>query len=158
MLSFRLTITTDQRQALERKLSTAQQLGDLRLCKFILTIFAVVHYQDTAQAAVVLQLSVAQVETYVHKFLCYGVKGVALKKSTGRRPKLTKQQQQELARLIEEGPQKCGFSGAWLSLPHDSAINCREIRRPIQRLLHCRIAQAPRLQFSESGLCVRSSR
>ena len=113
---FRLTITTEQRQALDRKLTSAHQLGDLRLVKFILTIFAVGHYQDTAQAALVLQLSAAQVEAYVHKFLCYGVCGVAFKKPAGRRPKLTKEQQQELSRLIEAGPQACGFSGAcWRS-------------------------------------------
>ncbi|MEW6127266.1 MAG: IS630 family transposase [Acidobacteriota bacterium] len=116
MLNFRLTITTPQRQALDRKLVAAKQRGDLRLVKFILTIFAVVHYQDTAQAAQVLQLSSAQVERYVHQFLCYGVRGVAFKPSTGRRPKLTKSQQQELCRLIEAGPQACGLSGAcWRS-------------------------------------------
>lgn len=116
MLSFRLTITADQRQALARKLTTAQQLGELRLCKFILTIFAVVHYQDTAQAALVLQLSAAQVEGYIHTFLCYGVPGVAFKKPAGRRPKLTTEQQRELCRLIEAGPQVCAFSGAcWRS-------------------------------------------
>jgi transposase len=116
MLNFRLTITTDQRQALDRKLTAAKQPGDLRLIKFILAVFAVVHYQDTAQAAQVLQLSLAQVERYVHQFLCYGVRGVALKPSTGRRRKLTKAQRQELCRLIEAGPQACGLSGAcWRS-------------------------------------------
>ena len=116
MLSFRLTITTEQRQVLTRKLKTAQQRGDLRLSKFILTIFAVVHYQETGQAALVLQLSQAQVESYVHKFLCYGVQGVAFKKSMGRPPKLSREQKRELCRLIETGPQACGFSGGcWRS-------------------------------------------
>ncbi|MGH9902196.1 MAG: IS630 family transposase [Pyrinomonadaceae bacterium] len=116
MLSFRLTITASQRQALDRKLTAARQLGDLRLAKFILTIFAVAHYQETAQAALVLQLSVAQVEAYVHKFLCYGVRGVAFTKPAGRRPKLTTAQRRELCRLIEAGPPACGFSGAcWRS-------------------------------------------
>lgn len=116
MLNFRLTITTSQRQALDRKLSTAQRLGDRRLVKFMLTILAVAHYQDTEQAAVVLQLAVAQVEGYVHKFLCYGVRGVAFTKPAGRRPKLTPAQKQELSRLIEAGPEVCGFSGAcWRS-------------------------------------------
>jgi hypothetical protein len=69
MLTFRLTITSDQRQALDRKLAAAQQRGDLRLVKFILAIFAVVHYQDTAQAAQVLQLFAAQVERHIHRFL-----------------------------------------------------------------------------------------
>ncbi|MBA3716086.1 MAG: winged helix-turn-helix domain-containing protein, partial [Pyrinomonadaceae bacterium] len=113
---FRLTITTEQRQALDRKLIAAQKLGDLRLSKFILTIFAAVHYQETEQAALILQLSVAQVEAYVHKFLCYGVRGVAFTKPTGRRPKLTTDQRRELSRLIDAGPQECGFSGAcWRS-------------------------------------------
>ncbi len=116
MLNFRLTITASQRQALDRKLIAAQKLGDLRLSKFILTIFAAVHYQETEQAALILQLSVAQVEAYVHKFLCYGVRGVAFTKPTGRRPKLTKDQRRELSRLIDAGPQECGFSGAcWRS-------------------------------------------
>ncbi len=113
---FRLTITTEQRQALDRQLKSAQQLGDLRLVKFILTIFAVVHYQETEQAACILQLSVAQVEAYVHKFLCYGVRGVAFKKSPGRRPKLSKEQRRQLSRQIDAGPEACGFSGAcWRS-------------------------------------------
>jgi len=116
MLAFRLTITTEQRQALDRKLCVAHKLGDLRLSKFILTIFAVAHYQETQQAALVLQLSGAQVEGYVRQFLCYGVRGVAFKKPTGRRPKLTAAQRQELCRLIEAGPPACGFSGAcWRS-------------------------------------------
>jgi len=116
MLNFRLTITTAQRQALDRKLAAAQRLADLRLVKLILTVFAVVHYQDTEQAAVVLQLSVAQVEGYVLKFLCYGVTGVAFKRPAGRRPKLTSTQKQELSRLIAAGPSACGFAGAcWRS-------------------------------------------
>lgn len=116
MLSFRLSISADQRKALQRQLATAQQLGDVRLCQFILAICAVVHYQSTEQAALVLQLSVAQVEGYVHKFVCYGVAGVAFKKSSGRKPKLTPGQRQELAALIDAGPPACGFTGAcWRS-------------------------------------------
>lgn len=116
MLNFRLSITTYQRQALERKLTSAQQLGNLRLVKFILAVFAVAHYQETVQAAMVLKLSVAQVERYVHQFLCYGVGGVAFKPPTGRRRKLTKAQQQQLCRLLDAGPHACGLSGAcWRS-------------------------------------------
>jgi transposase len=64
----------------------------------------------------VLQLSLAQVERYVHLFLCYGVRGVAFKTSPGRHPKLTKAQQRQLCRWIEAGPQACGLSGAcWRS-------------------------------------------
>ena len=116
MLSFRLNITANQRKELDRKLKTAQQLGDLRTIKFILAIFAVVHYERTEQAAVVLQLSVEQVERYAYLFLCYGAAGVAFKKSSGRRPKLNQDQKLELARLIDAGPAECGFDGnCWRS-------------------------------------------
>ena len=115
MLNFRLTITSDQRQSLDRKLAAARQRGNLRLVKFILAIFAAIHYQDTSQAALVLQLSLAQVERYVHLFLCYGVRGVAFKPSSGR-PKLTKAQQHQLCQWIDAGPQACGLNGdCWRS-------------------------------------------
>ena len=128
MLNFRLTITTEQRQALDRKLQTAHQLGDLRLVKFILTIFALSHHQQTQQAALVLQLSAAQVDDYLHKSLCYGVRGVAFTKPAGCRPKLTKEEQQGLCRLLEAGPEACGLSGACWRSPM------------IQRLIKARFA------------------
>ncbi|MBA3439377.1 MAG: IS630 family transposase [Pyrinomonadaceae bacterium] len=109
-------MSTAQRQDLERKLKSAQQLGDVRLVKWILALFAVSHDQSTEHAARVLDLSAAQVERYVFQFLCYGVRGVGFKKPSGRRPKLTKDQQRELADLIDAGPQRSGFSGAcWRS-------------------------------------------
>ena len=116
MHSFRLSITTLQRKALDRKLKTAQQLGDFRTIKFALAVLAVAHYASTEQAAVVLQLSVAQVKHYAHRFLCYGVAGVAFKKAPGRPPKLTKTQKRQLSQLIEDGPAQCGFDGnCWRS-------------------------------------------
>jgi transposase len=116
MRSFRLSITTPQGKALHHKLKTAQQLGDLRTIKFVLAVLAVAHYASTEQAAIVLQLSVAQVEHYAHQFLCYGVAGVAFKKVPGRPPKLTKTQKRQLAQFIEDGPARCGFDGnCWRS-------------------------------------------
>lgn len=116
MRSFRLSITTPQRKALDRKLKTAQQRGDLRTSKFALAVLAVAHYAATEQVALVLQLSVAQVEHYAHQFLCYGVAGVAFKPAPGRPPKLTKTQKRQLSQFIEDGPAQCGFDGnCWRS-------------------------------------------
>jgi transposase len=116
MLRFRLTISTTQRQELERKLKTAQQLGDLRLVKWILALFAVAHDQSPDTAARVLDLSAAQLERYVYQFLCYGVRGVSFQKPSGRTPKLTKTQQRELTAVLDAGPHAAGFSGAcWRS-------------------------------------------
>lgn len=116
MLSFRLTISSDQRKALERKMKTAEQLGDVRMVKYILAILAAVHYQTYEQAAQVLKLSQAQVVNYVKRFLIYGANGVGFKKPRGRRSKLTKEQKRELCRIIDEGPQAAGFEGGcWRS-------------------------------------------
>jgi len=116
MPSFRLTITNYQRKALERKLQIAEQLGDLRMIKFVLAIFAMVHYESTEYAVRVLNLSEQQVSNYFKQFLIYGVNGVSFKKPGGRKPKLTKEQQQELCHLIDQGPQACGFGGGcWRS-------------------------------------------
>ncbi len=116
MLHFRLTITTEQHKALDRKLKTAEQLGDLRSVKFILAVRAYAHYQTLEQAARVLDLSEQQVSRYVFQFLCYGVHGVGFRKPSGRKPKLTAEQKHQLGQLLDEGPEACGFAGGcWRS-------------------------------------------
>ena len=117
MLHFRLTLSHELRQALNRKLAVAQQHGELRLVKFILALFAVARSQDLPEAAAVLQLSVAQVARYVYQFMVYGLPGVAFQKSSGRPPKLTATQKDELQRLLVDGPQAGGFSGGCWRAP-----------------------------------------
>ena len=123
MLKFRLTITHEQRKALQTRLASAQQLGDLRTIQFILAVLAVVqHHYDTAQVAATLQLSEEQVERYVKQFLLYGPKGVGFKKPAGRKAKLSKTQQAELCDLLDQGPQTCGFDGGCWRSPMIQAL------------------------------------
>ena len=117
MLHFRLTISPDLRQALQRKLTAAERQGDLRLVKWMLALFAVARAQDTAQAATILQLSVAQVERYVYQFMVYGLPGVQFKKPSGRPAKLTPSQKAELKECLTAGPQACGLSGGCWRTP-----------------------------------------
>ena len=117
MLHFRLTISPELRQALQRKLAFAQRHGDVRLVKWILALFAVARAQDRAEAAAVLQLSEAQVERYVYQFMVYGLPGVAFQKSSGRPPKLTATQKAELQQRLKAGPQACGFPGGCWRTP-----------------------------------------
>ncbi|HEX4950693.1 MAG TPA: IS630 family transposase [Blastocatellia bacterium] len=117
MLHFRLTISPELRQALQRKLERAQRHGDVRLVKWILALFAVAHSQDRAQAAAVLQLSEAQVERYVYQFMVYGLPGVVFQKSSGRPAKLTPTQKTELKGLLQAGPQACGLAGGCWRTP-----------------------------------------
>lgn len=117
MLHFRLTISHELRQALNRKLAVAQQHGALRLVKLILALLAVAQSQDRAQAAAILPLSVAQVERYVYQLMVSGLPGVAFQKSAGRPPKLTATQKDELKRLLVNGPPAGGFSGGGWRAP-----------------------------------------
>ncbi len=116
MCCFRFTITTRYRKEVEKQLKTAQQLGDLRQIKYLLAILAVMDGQSFEQTALVLRVHAKTVAEWVRLFMCYGPKGAPRNKPTGRPSKLTKTQKAELARLIDEGPVKAGFSGAcWRS-------------------------------------------
>ncbi len=114
MPHFRLSISTRYRKELEQQLRTAQRLGHLRRVKYLLAILAVMDNQSYEQVAGVLKLNLKTVDEWVRLFLCYGTKGAPRRKSPGRPPKLTKTQKEELARLIEAGPQAAGYAaGAW---------------------------------------------
>ncbi len=116
MHSLRFSISPRYRKELEQQLRTAQQLGDLRRTKYLLAMLAVMDGQSFEAVASVLKLTLKTVGEWVRLFLCYGVAGAPRRKPRGRAPKLTPDQKQELARLIEAGPQACGFSGGcWRS-------------------------------------------
>ncbi len=116
MPSFRFSISTRYRKELEQLLRRAQQLGDLRRTKYLLAILAVMDSHSFEAVASMLKLTPKTVGEWVRLFLCYGITGAPRRKTRGRTPKLTPEQKQELARLIEAGPQACGFAGAcWRS-------------------------------------------
>lgn len=116
MCSFRFTISTYYRKTVEKQLKTAQQLGDLRHVKYLLTILAVMDGQPFEQIAQCLRVQTKTVKEWVRLFCCYGTKGAPRKKPGGRPSNLTQQQKEELAQLIDDGPVKAGFTGAcWRS-------------------------------------------
>src|SRR5437868_11878378 len=112
MLAFRLTISAPLRKELQQSLKTAQRLGRLRLAIRILAILALAAGQSEQQVATAFQVSVATVQHWKLQFLCYQLKGLQDRKSPGRKAKLTKTQKQQLAALLDAGPQACGFSSA----------------------------------------------
>jgi transposase len=116
MCCMRFTMSPSYRKEVERQLKTAQHLGNLRQVKYFLAILAVMDGQSCAQVALVLRVHEKTVAAWVCACCCYGLQGAPHKKPTGRPPKLTPMQKEALAKLIEEGPVKAGFSGAcWRS-------------------------------------------
>src|SRR5438128_5919210 len=112
LCTFRFTISTHYRKAVEKQLKTAQQVGKLCQVKYPLAILAVMDGQPFEQVARNLRVHRKTVTEWVRLFCCYGVKGAPHKKPTGRKAKLTSSQKEELARLLDEGPVKAGFTGA----------------------------------------------
>lgn len=116
MLDFRLTLHRSQKGALERRLKTGRNLGDIRLVNRILSILAIAEGICQQQVANTLQVSVESIRLWLSAFLLNGIGGLEAKKSPGRPPKLNKTQKKELAEIIDKGPAEAGFlSNCWRS-------------------------------------------
>lgn len=116
MLPFRLTIETSYLRMLERMLRTARQCGNFRQAQRVEAIVGLSRCHDVEAVAAVLGLRVETVTEWVRCFLIYGPKGLAVKTSPGRPPKLTKAQRHDLGQMIDAGPAAAGYSGAcWRS-------------------------------------------
>jgi transposase len=116
MNSIRITISNKTAKLLELKRSLASDLGDLRLFKRVSAIFGLGQGHSVLKIATLLDVTQETVRSWVSQFLKVGIKSFDLKKSTGRRSKLTHNQKKELAKIIEVGPTAQGYPGAcWRS-------------------------------------------
>jgi transposase len=116
MLDFRLTLHRCQKEALEKRLKTAKELGNMRLATKVLAILAIAQGICRQMVANTLKVSDESIRLWLCAFLLYGVRGLETKKSPGRPPKLTKRQKKELAAIIDKGPTEAGFlSNCWRS-------------------------------------------
>lgn len=123
MLNFRLTLSSSQKKALTIKLRTAEQLGNIRLVKRILSIFSIAEGHFPEQISNMLHVSVESVRLWLNAFLLQGISGLDAKKSPGRPSKLTKTQKKQLADIIDSGPAQAGFlSNCWRSPMIQSVI------------------------------------
>lgn len=117
MLHFRLQLSGRQREALYKRLGPARQRGDRRAETRILAMLALDDGVSLEEVAELFQHAVQTLRNWLKRLLAGGVEGLLqFKKSPGRPPKLTKTQRRALARLLDGGPSKAGFSGnCWRS-------------------------------------------
>jgi transposase len=116
MLNYYLKVTSKQKKDLVKKLKMARAKGDIRETNRVMAILALGEGQDKKAVAATLRVTVEAIHGWVKQFLLYGLRGLTSKKSSGRPSKLTDTQKWELAKLVDEGPQKAGFIGnCWRS-------------------------------------------
>jgi transposase len=94
---------------LRRLATTAKDAGQARR---LLALAAVYGGKDRAEAARIGGMDRQTLRDWVHRFNQCGPDGLINARSPGRRPKLSKEQMEELGRLVEAGPdpQKDGFA------------------------------------------------
>lgn len=116
MLNFHLNLTKAQRETLKNKLQAARVSGNLSLLTHVMAILALAEGQTVEQVAKTLHVSEEGTRSWLKKYLLLGVAGLYCRKPSGRPPKLTKSQKQELSRTIDKGPAKAGYVGnCWRS-------------------------------------------
>lgn len=113
---YNIQIRKITRSRLQDQLTIARQTGKLRIVQRILALLARGAGKTTADVASTLGVSEESVRSWIGEFLLDGFKSLRLGFSTGRPPKLTKSQKQELAKMIQDGPEAMGFAGGcWRS-------------------------------------------
>ena len=114
-VSIRLTLPT--RKELERTLRRAFQAGDLPLVKRVTALLGIARGEPVAQIAAGVAASPASVYAWLHACLLEGAAGLRVHWRGGRPSKLTPTQRQQLAALIDAGPEAAGFpTGCWHAL------------------------------------------
>ena len=116
MLSFRLILQRETKNMLEKLIKRTEKRGDIRTMKRAMTILAMSNDISPSKISEILNVSLESIRVWVCAFLYKGIEALKPKKPVGRKSKLTKSQRKKLSKIIEEGPEKAGFSGGcWRS-------------------------------------------
>jgi transposase len=128
MSTVSIRITTETRKALEATLSRAFKAGDLGMVKRVTALLGIAREEPVTLIAAGVGVSPSTVYAWLRAFLLEGVPGLRVQWRGGRPTKLTKTQRQQLAAIIEAGPEAAGFpTGCWHALLIQQVIQ-REFR------------------------------
>ena len=113
-MHIRLTLSNTLREQLLLQLHQAYRRGHLRLLKRIHAFLYVSEGKPVSEVMAILQLSQQSVYNYVKAFILHGLDSLHYQRPSGRPPKLTKSQKQELCAVIDQGPEAAGYDcGCW---------------------------------------------
>jgi transposase len=109
-MSAAIKIRQDFDAAAVRRLATT--VKDAGQARRLLALAAVYDGKDREEAALIGGMDRQTLRDWVHRFNRCGPDGLINARAPGRRPKLSKEQMEELARLVEAGPdpEKDGFA------------------------------------------------
>jgi transposase len=114
LVSFTLHLSPFTRKQLYCRLQQAYASGALRLVRRIHVLLALAEDMSVGDVAAMFELGEQTVRDYRNSFLLKRLASLAYKRSSGRPPKLTKKQRQELAHFVKAGPQAAGYTcGGW---------------------------------------------
>jgi len=116
-MHIRLTLSNTLREQLLLQLHQAYRRGHLRLLKRIHALLYVSEGKPVSEVMAILQLSQQSVYNYVKAFILHGLDSLHYQRPSGRPPKLTKSQKQELCAVIDQGPEAAGYDcGCWTTV------------------------------------------
>jgi transposase len=114
LVSFTLHLSPFTRKQLYCRLQQAYASGALRLVRRIHVLLALAEDMSVGDVAAMFELGEQTIRDYRNSFLLKRIASLAYKRPSGRPPKLTKKQRQELAHFVKAGPQAAGYTcGGW---------------------------------------------
>ena len=120
-----LLLTRYEREMLEQEREMARRNNDLDLFLKMNCILAVADGRLQKEVAEMFGVPLRTLEWWIERYRNDGLSALMKGPYPGRQPRLTPDQKKELAQIIEEGPEKAGFGGAWNALIVKSLIKDR---------------------------------
>jgi transposase len=138
-----LLLTRDERDMLEDEREMARSNDDLDLFLKTSCILRVIEGHLQKEVAEMFGVPLRTLEWWIEQYRNSGIRALVKGPYPGRQPRLTPDQKEELARIIEEGPEKAGLeTGVWTSTIVRSLVKARfgvcyglrQVRRILRKL------------------------
>lgn len=119
MVTLKLKLSKSRINFLQNKIRLAKNSGKLKSSIKFISVLLISRGNSITETASILAISCEQVRQTLKKYICGGLRALAIKtsrKKQGRPPKLTKSQRKELSMCIQRSPTELGFESAcWRS-------------------------------------------
>ena len=117
-MNFRIRFSKEILKGLRKEVLIAQKLNNLRLYKMAIGLMLINEDYPKEEIAKLLNVCLKTIYNWLSKFMHKGLACLYWYHYRGRGPKsrLTKEQKEQLFKIVEDGPEKYGFdSGIWNS-------------------------------------------